>query len=61
MSAWEIGLWAVGAFIAVMAMVRLMLKRRDELLQTLLAEAEASQREKQLVEMKSKKETKQRK
>jgi hypothetical protein len=48
-------LLAVGAYVAVTSLVRLMRKRRDELVAELTREAEEQQRQKQLAEKESKK------
>ena len=44
MQGWEWIVWAVAAFIAVTALGRLMLRKRDEVFHELLTQAEAEQR-----------------
>jgi hypothetical protein len=55
MDVWTIGLFALAAFLAVSALVRLMLVRRDRLLAELSAEAREEQHKKQLAEAEEKK------
>ena len=55
MDAWTIGLFAVAAFVAITALVRLMIVRRDRLLAELSAQARDEQHKKQLAEAKQKK------
>jgi hypothetical protein len=55
MDAWTIGLFAVAAFVAISALVRLMLVRRDRCLAELSAQAREEQRKKQLAEAEEKK------
>jgi Tfp pilus assembly protein PilN len=55
MDAWTIGLFAVAAFVAITALVRLMLVRRDRLLAELSAKARDEQHKKQLAEAQQKK------
>jgi flagellar biosynthesis/type III secretory pathway M-ring protein FliF/YscJ len=58
MDAWTVGLFALAAFMAVSALVRLMLGRRDRLLAELSAQARDEQRKKQLAEAHQKKKQK---
>jgi len=55
MDAWTIGLFAVAAFVAITALVRLMIVRRDRLLAELSAQASDEKHKKQLAEAKQKK------
>jgi hypothetical protein len=55
MDVWTIGLFAFAAFLAVSALVRLMLARRDRMLAELSAEAREEQRRKQFAEAEEKK------
>jgi Tfp pilus assembly protein PilN len=55
MDAWTIGLFAVAACVAISALVRLMLVRRDRLLAELSAQARDEQHKKQLAEAQQKK------
>ena len=50
MDAWTIGLFSLATFVAVTALVRLMLARRDRLLAELSAQAREEQRKKQLAD-----------
>jgi len=54
MDAWTIGLFSLAAFVAISALVRLMLARRDRLLAELSAQARDEQRKKQLAEAQEK-------
>lgn len=58
MDAWTIGLFAIATFVAITALVRLMLVRRDRMLAELSAEVREEQRKKQLAEMLEKKKQK---
>ena len=58
MDAWTIGLFVLAALIAVRALVRLMLARRDGLLAELSAEAREQQRKKQLADAEQKRKDK---
>jgi hypothetical protein len=60
MDVWSWGLLAVGAFIAVTGLVRLMRRRRDELFAELTAQAREEQHKKQHEEMLEKKKQKKR-
>jgi len=60
MDVWSIGLVAIGGFVAVAALVRLMRLRRDTLVAELGAEAREEQHRKQLAEMLEKKKQKKR-
>jgi hypothetical protein len=51
MDAWTIGLFLLAAFVAVTALARLMLARRDRLLAELSAQAREQQHRQQLAEM----------
>ncbi|HEY2413260.1 MAG TPA: hypothetical protein VGI40_13505 [Pirellulaceae bacterium] len=61
MDAWTIALFAVAAFVAITALVRLMLVRRDRLLAELSAQARDEQHKKQLAEQLESKKKKQQK
>ena len=50
MQPWDWALLAIGAFIAVSGLVRLMRQRRDQILQELTAQAAAEQQRKRLAE-----------
>jgi hypothetical protein len=58
MDAWAIGLFSVAVFVAITALVRLMLGRRDRMLAELSAEVREEQRKKQLAEAEQKKKEK---
>jgi hypothetical protein len=58
MDAWTIGLFALAAFVAVSALVRLMLARRDNLVAELSAQAREEQHKKQLAEAEQKRKQK---
>jgi hypothetical protein len=58
MDAWTIGLFSLGAFLAVTALVRLMRGQRDRLLADLTAKAREEQHKKQLAEALEKKKRK---
>jgi hypothetical protein len=58
MDAWTVGMFAVAACVAVSALVRLMLVRRDRLLAELSAEAREQQHQKQVAEAEQKKKQK---
>jgi hypothetical protein len=58
MDAWTVGLFAVGTFWAVTALVRLMRGQRDKLLAELTAQAREEQQKKQLAETLQKKKQK---
>lgn len=45
MDGWSVGLWAVAMYVAVMALVRLMLARRDKLVSGLQEQAAEQQRQ----------------
>jgi hypothetical protein len=60
MDVWSIGLVAIGGFVAVATLVRLMRLRRDTLVSELGAEAREEQHRKQLAEMLEKKKQKKR-
>ncbi len=60
MDVWSIGLVAVGGFVAVAGLVRLMRVRRDALVAELGAEAREEQQRKQLAELLEKKKQKKR-
>ena len=58
MDAWTIGLFSLGAFLAVTGLVRLMRGHRDRLLADLTAKAREEQHKKQLAEALEKKKRK---
>lgn len=58
MDAWTIGLFSLGAFLAVTALVRLMRGQRDQLLAELTAQAREEQSRKQLAEAQQKRKQK---
>jgi len=60
MDVWSWVLLAIGAFVAVSALVRLMRRRRDELFAELTAHAREEQHKKKLEEMLEKKKQKKR-
>jgi hypothetical protein len=60
MDVWSVGLVAIGGFVAVATLVRLMRIRRDSLVAELGAEAREEQHRKQLAEMLEKKKQKKR-
>lgn len=52
MDGWDIALLMLAAYVAVVALVRLMIRRRDQLIAQLQGEAEQAQRMKKLSDMK---------
>ena len=58
MDPWTVGLFSLGAFLAVTALVRLMRGQRDHLLADLTAKAREEQHKKQLAEALEKKKRK---
>jgi hypothetical protein len=61
MDVWNWVLGSVGAFVAVTALVRLMRRRRDEVLAELTAQAREEQHRKRMAELLEKKKEKERK
>jgi flagellar biosynthesis/type III secretory pathway M-ring protein FliF/YscJ len=61
MDVWGWVLGSIGAFVAVTALVRLMRRRRDEVLAELTAQAREQQHRKRLAELLEKKKEKERK
>jgi len=61
MDVWGWVLGSIGAFVAVSALVRLMRRRRDEVLAELTAQAREEQHRKRLAELLEKKKEKERK
>lgn len=61
MDVWSWALGSIGAFIAVTALVRLMRRKRDEVLAELTAKAREEQHKKRLAEMLAKKKERKRK
>ncbi|MEX2173072.1 MAG: hypothetical protein WD872_01835 [Pirellulaceae bacterium] len=54
MDVWDWGLLAIGAYVAVTALVRLMRRRRDEVLAELSAQARAEREKKRQAELEEK-------
>ena len=61
MDVWNWVLGSIGAFVAVSALVRLMRRRRDEVLAELTAQAREEQHKKRLAELAEKKKQRKRK